>query len=131
MRAKGLLSALAGVACTALVIAGAALAAASTKITLNKGLDNPHGNIFSPSTRCLAGRKVIAFMQKGSTQNPKVDKKMDTTTSFMEGSHGAWDMGNPGFPQNKRYYVEATKKKGKTGKTQCKAAFSKTVKYIP
>lgn len=124
MRGKGLLYAFAGVACTALVIASAAwAAAASTQITLNKGLDNPHGNIFSSSKSCLGGRKVIAFMQKGSTQNPKLDQKMDTTTSFVEGNHGGWDMGNPGFPKRKRYYVEATKKKG------CKAGFSKTVKF--
>jgi hypothetical protein len=114
-----------GVICSALVIAGVAWAAAYTKITLNKGLDNPHGKIFSASKRCLGNRKVIAFMQKGATQNPKVDKKMDTTTSERIGTVGVWDMGNPGFPQHKRYYVEATFKTG------CKRAFSTTRTFIP
>ena len=114
------LSIVAGVICGALAIAGVALAAASTSITLAQGLDNPHGKILSTSKSCLGGRKVIAFMQKGSTQNPAVDQKMDTTTSERQGTVGIWDMGNPGFPKHKRYYVEATKKTG------CKAAFSKT-----
>lgn len=121
MRSKRLLSALAGVACTALVMAGVALAAAAaTKVTIN-GPDSVYGSIFSSRSGCLANRKVIAFQQKGSTQNPKVDKKMDTTTSFKEGSHGAWDMGNPGFPAHHKYYAEATKT------TSCKAGFSKSL----
>lgn len=117
------LSIVAGVICGALAIAGAAWAAASTSITLAQGLDNPHGKIFSTSKSCLGNRKVIAFMQKGSTQNPAVDTKMDTTTSARQGNSGIWDMGNPGFPKHKNYYVEATKKTG------CKAAFSKTQKF--
>lgn len=126
MKVRARLSIVAGVVCSALVVAGVAwAAAASTKITLNKGLDNPHGKIFSSRTSCLGGRKVIAFMQKGSTQNPKVDRKMDRTTSSRQGTIGVWDMGNPGFPQGKNYYVEATFKRG------CKEAFSKTHKFVP
>ena len=117
------ISIVAGVICSALVVASVAWAAASTTITLNPGLDNPHGKIFSSSKSCLGNRKVIAFMQKGSTQNPAVDTKMDTTTSERQGNVGIWDMGNPGFPKHKNYYVEATKKTG------CKAAFSKTQKF--
>lgn len=64
--------AFAGVACTALVIASAAWAAAvSTQIRLNKGLDNPHGNICSSSKRCLAGRNVIALMQRARRRIPR------------------------------------------------------------
>src|SRR5689334_8590811 len=125
MKARARLSMVAGVICSALVLAGVAWAAASTQITLNPGLDNPHGKIFSTSKSCLGSRKVIAFMQKGSTQNPAVDQKMDTTTSQRVGDHGTWDMGNPGFPQHKKYYVEAT------AKTGCKRAFSKTHTFIP
>ena len=125
MKVRARLSIVAGVICGALVIASAAWAAASTTITLNPGLDNPHGKIFSSSNSCLGNRKVIAFMQKGSTQNPAVDQKMDTTTSERVGDHGIWDMGNPGFPQHKKYYVEAT------AKTGCKRAFSKTHTFIP
>jgi hypothetical protein len=127
MKVRTRLSVAVGVICSALVIASAALAAASTQITLNKGLDNPHGKIFSSSKSCLGNRKVIVFMQKGSTQNPAVDQKMQTTTSSRSpgASFGTWDMGNPGFPQHKRYYAEATKKTG------CKAAFSQTHTFIP
>jgi hypothetical protein len=119
------LAAVAGVNCSVLVVTSVALAAASTQITLNKGLDNPHGKILSSSTSCLGGRKVIVFMQKGSTQKPQTDKKQGTTTSSRQGSVGIWDMGNPGFPQHKRYYAEATSKAG------CKAAFSKTRTFVP
>ena len=122
MKARLHVGVIAAAICSSLVIAGVAWAGASTKITLSKGLDNPHGKIFS-SSNCVSGRKVIAFQQKGSSQNPSVDKKMDTTTSSRQDNHGIWDMGNPGFPQGKRYYVEATKKAG------CKAAFSQTVKF--
>lgn len=122
MRPKGLLSAPAGVACTALLIAGAAwAAAAATRVTI-KGPDHVYGSIFSSSKSCLANRKVIVFKQKGSTQNPEVDTNENQTFSFKEGSHGGWDMGNPGFGHGK-FYAEATKTKG------CKAGFSKTVKF--
>ena len=86
MMLRARLSIVAGVICGALVIAGTAWAAASTRITLAQGLDNPHGKIFSTSKSCLGNRKVIAFMQKGSTQNPAVDQKMDTTTSTRQGT---------------------------------------------
>ncbi len=123
MKVRTRLAAIAGVICGALVIASVALAAAAaTRVTIN-GPDSVYGSIFSSNKNCLANRKVIAFQQKGSTQNPKVDKKMDTTTSFKEGSHGGWDMGNPGFPAHHNYYAEATKT------TSCKAGFSKTVKF--
>ena len=125
MSVRTRLAAVAGVICSALVVASVAWAAASTQITLHKGLDNPHGKILSSSTSCLGGRKVIAFMQKGSTQQPQTDPKQDTTTSSRQGSVGIWDMGNPGFPQHKKYYVEATKKTG------CKAAFSQTRTFVP
>jgi hypothetical protein len=123
MRAKALVSAFAGTICTALVIAGVAWASgASTTVTL-QGPDNIHGTIHSSSSRCLGGRTVVVYMQKGGTQNPKVDQKMDTTTSTKQGKKGLWDMGNPGFPKHKNYYAEAKKKTG------CKAGFSKTMKF--
>lgn len=123
MRLQTRLGAVAAVVCSALVMASVALAAAAaTKVTI-KGPDHVYGSIFSSRTSCLANRKVIAFRQKGSKQNPKVDTKMDTTTSFKEGSHGAWDMGNPGFPAHHKYYAEATKT------ANCKAGFSKTVLF--
>jgi hypothetical protein len=127
MKLRAPVAVVAGAICSALVIASAAWGAASTRITLNPGLDNPHGRIFSSSQTCLANRTVIAFMQKGSTQNPTVDRRMDTTKSSRSpgASFGQWDMGNPGFPKRKMYYVEAT------AKTGCDAAFSPTRTFIP
>ncbi len=121
MRVRTRLGAVLAVLCSALAMASAAwAAAAATKVTIN-GPDSVYGSIFSSRASCLANRKVIAFQQKGSTQNPKVDTKMDTTTSFKEGSHGGWDMGNPGFPAHHKYYAEATRT------TSCKAGFSKSL----
>ena len=123
MKARARLSIVVGIVCSGLVLASVAwAAAASTKITLNPGLDNPHGKIFSSSKSCLGNRKVIVFQQLGSTQKPLTDKKMDTTTSehFPGQTFGTWDMGNPGFPKHKNYYAEAV------AKTGCKRAFSAT-----
>jgi hypothetical protein len=123
MRAKMLFSAVVAVSCSVLVIASVAWAAgATTKVTLN-GPDSVFGTIHSPRTSCLGGRTVIVYMQKGGAQNPKVDQKMDSTTSSRQGKKGVWDMGNPGFPKHKIYYAMAKKKTG------CKAGFSKSVKF--
>jgi hypothetical protein len=119
---KARLCAVFGVVCSALVIASVAwAAAATTKVTI-KGPDHVYGKILSSRHRCLGGRTVKVFKQKGSTQRPRIDKKMDVTTSDRQGNHGVWDMGNPGFPHGK-YYAHVTRKPG------CKAASSKTVKF--
>jgi hypothetical protein len=123
MNARARLSIIAGIICSGLVVASVAWAAASTQITLAKGLDNPHGQILSSRKSCLGNRKVIAFMQLGATQNPQTDKKVDKTTSTRDGNIGTWDMGNPGFPKHKKYYVEATRT------SQCAAGFSKSQKF--
>lgn len=123
MRAKQLLVAVAGVACTALAVASVAWAAGATTTVTLVGPDHVYGTIQSSSKSCLGGRTVIVFMQLGSTRNPSSDQKMDTTTSTRQGNHGIWDMGNPGFPQHKRYYAEAKRKLG------CKAGFSNTITF--
>lgn len=122
MNLRARFSVLAGVICGALVIAGVAWAAgATTKITFHGSTSGTvYGKISSSSPSCIGGRKVIAFQQKGPTQNPKVDTKEDTTTSS---SNGTWGMGQPGFPAHHTYYVEATKTAG------CKAGFSKSLKF--
>lgn len=123
MRAQRVLMAIGAVACSALVIASVAWAAgAKTTITI-VGPDHVYGTIHSTKASCLGGRKVVVYMQIGSTQQPSVDQKMNTTTSERQGNHGAWDMGNPGFPMHKKYYAVAKRKTG------CKAGFSKTVKF--
>ena len=113
----------AGVVLSALAVASAAWAAGATTTVTLVGPDHVYGTIKSPSKSCLGSRKVIVFMQKGPSQNPSVDQKMDTTTSSRQGNEGVWDMGNPGFPPHKRYYAEAR------GKPGCKAGFSKTVTF--
>lgn len=116
------LSAVAAVVCGALVIASVALAAkAATTVTI-KGPDSVYGVIHSAKAKCLAGRKVKIYKQKGSTHKPSVDQLMDSTTSERQGSKGSWDIGNPGFPHGK-YYAEVT------STTSCQRAFSKTVKF--
>src|SRR5581483_858138 len=115
MMVRRLLVASAGVVLSALAVASAAWAAGATTTVTLVGPDHVYGTIKSPSKRCLGSRKVIVFMQKGPSQNPSVDQKMDTTTSSRQGNEGVWDMGNPGFPPHKRYYAEAR------GKPGCKA----------
>lgn len=123
MRARRLLPAAAGVACGALVIASVALAAgAKTSVTI-VGPDHVYGTIHSTKASCLSGRTVVVYMQKGASQDPSADQKMNTTTSSRQGNHGVWDMGNPGFPKHRHYYAEAKRKTG------CRAGFSKTVTF--
>jgi hypothetical protein len=122
MRAKALVSAVAGTICTALVIASVAWASgAATTVTI-KGPDHVFGTIKSSSKSCLGGRKVVVYKQTGSTQNPRVDQPMASDISSRVGNHGSWDVGNPGLGHGK-FYAAAKKKPG------CKAGFSKTVKF--
>lgn len=123
MRAKKLLVAVAGGVCSVLAIAGVAWAAGATTTVTLVGPDHVYGTIQSSSKTCLGGRKVVVYMQLGASRNPATDQKMDSTTSTRQGNHGVWDMGNPGFPQHKRYYAQAKRKTG------CKAGFSKTVLF--
>jgi len=122
MTIRGRISVLVAVGCSVLLIAGIALAAkAATTVTI-KGPDHVYGYIHSQKAKCLGGRTVRVYKQKGSTQKPSVDKVMDSTTSDRQGSRGNWDIGNPGFPSGK-YYAEVTKT------SSCQSAFSKTVKF--
>lgn len=110
--------------CAAFAMSGVATAAggkADTGVTI-QGPDNVHGKVLSELASCQYGRTVIVFKQSGKNQDPRNDTKMATTTSERQGSKGAWDLGNPGFP-NGRYYAKAK------GTDRCKAGFSKTVKF--
>ena len=109
-------------ACCALVITAAALAAQSATTVTIVGPDSVYGYVHSANVKCLGGRKVKIYKQKGSAQNPANDKLMDSTTSTREGKKGMWDIGNPGFPHG-RYYAEVT------STMSCKRAFSKTVTF--
>ena len=109
-------------ACCALVITAAALAGQSATTVTIVGPDSVYGYVHSANVKCLGGRKVKIYEQKGSAQNPAADKLMDSTKSEREGKKGKWDIGNPGFPHG-RYYAEVSSTK------LCKRAFSKTVAF--
>ncbi len=112
------LSVLAGIICSALAVASVAWAAgAKTTVTL-KGPDHVYGKVKSSKKSCLA-RKVFIFKQHGSSQDPKTDQRVYSTTSD---NTGRWDAGNPGLGHGK-FYAEAKKKTG------CKAGFSPTVHF--
>jgi hypothetical protein len=115
-------SAFLGLTCCALVITATALAGLATTTVTIVGPDSVYGYVHSASTKCLGGRKVKVYKQKGSMHNPSVDKLMASTMSEREGRKGRWDLGNPGFPHG-RYYAEVTRT------THCAGAFSKTVKF--
>ena len=109
-------------ACCALVITAAALAGQSATTVTIVGPDSVYGFIHSANVKCLGGRKVKIYKQKGSAQYPATDKLMASTTSDREGKKGRWDLGNPGFPHG-RYYAKVS------STTRCKSAFSKTVTF--
>jgi len=109
-------------ACCALVITAAALAGQSATTVTIVGPDSVYGLVHSANVKCLGGRKVKIYKQKGSAQNPSIDKLMDSTTSERQGKNGRWDIGNPGFPHG-RYYAAVS------STMRCKRAFSKTVTF--
>jgi hypothetical protein len=118
MRAKTIVSALAGTICTALVIAGVAWAAKATTTVKMFGPDQVYGSIHSPSKHCVGGRTVKIFKEKGSTPNPSVDTYTKNHTTSA--SDGSWDMGTLGL-RHGRYYALATKT------TACKRGISNVV----
>jgi hypothetical protein len=105
----------------ALVMAGSAFAGANTGVTIKGPEGDFHGKVLSERSRCEVGRKVIVFKQKGSRQDPSVDKKIGSDTSERHGDHGDWDIGNSGFKKGK-FYAKAKRSTG------CAAGRSETIK---
>ena len=105
----------------ALVMAGTAFAGANTGVTIKGPNGDFHGKVLSERSKCEVGRKVIVYKQKGSSQDPSVDKQIGSDTSEKDGDHGVWDIGNSGFKKGK-FYAKAKRSTG------CAAGFSKTIK---
>jgi hypothetical protein len=112
---------------TASVSAAVALAAtpASTSLTIKGPNGDFHGRIDSPKLgKCVDGRLVNVYKQKGSKQQPSTDQPIGADTAERHGDHGVWSIGNSGFKKG-RFYARAPKKNG------CKAGASKTIKIGP
>jgi hypothetical protein len=106
------------VAMTSLAGFAGARSAASTSLTIKYNGDGFQGKVKSSKSKCVKNRKVKVFKQKGSSQSPSTDKKIDTVTSDPDGH---WDTGNSGQAKG-RFYAYAPKKTG------CRAGSSKTIK---
>jgi hypothetical protein len=108
--------------CGALVFAGIALAhAARTKVTIQAQQGGFFGYVHtrnSAAQRCEAGRKVILFKQKGSSRDPRQDKKIGTDIAQPNGPDSQWSVNTN---KSGLFYAKAPRKPG------CKAGYSPTV----
>jgi hypothetical protein len=101
---------------------GAAAYAATTRAPTTLTIKGPngdfHGRIDSPKLqKCVEGRLVNVFKQKGSEQRPKTDQRIGADTAEVTGDHGVWSIGNSGFRKG-RFYARAPRtSRCKTGKT--------------
>jgi hypothetical protein len=107
--------------CVAVATGAAAYAAttpANTTLTIKGPNGDFHGRIDSPKLgKCVDGRLVNVFKQKGSEQSPKTDQQIGSDTAEVKGDHGVWSIGNSGFKKG-RFYARAPKtSRCKTGKT--------------
>lgn len=100
-------------------LAGAA-GRADTKVTIHGQNGDFQGRILSNRQRCLGGRKVVVYKQKGDQQNPFKDNKIGSDTSERSGDHGVWSIGNSGF-RNGDFYAHVTRTDA------CKGDFSRTI----
>src|SRR5919202_6388805 len=114
--------------CAAALVSAVAYAAttpAKTTLTIKGPNGDFHGRIDSPKlNKCVDGRLVNVYKQKGSEQHPKTDQQIGADTAEVNGDHGTWSIGNSGFKRG-RFYARAPKKPG------CKAGSSKTIKIGP
>lgn len=128
MRVGARISALAAVACSALVVAGVALAGAAkpvpTKVTIvppNSKTTTLHGKVYSTNSSCWV-RTVQVHQIQGPAQNPSKDRVIATTTSHAgRNGNGFWKLS--ANPHPGRYYARATKQPG------CKAGSSKLLHF--
>jgi hypothetical protein len=115
-------------ALAAVVISAAAYAAttpATTTLTIKGPNGDFHGRIDSPKLqKCVDGRLVNVFKQKGSEQRPKTDQRIGADTAEVKGDHGVWSIGNSGFKKG-RFYARAPKT------SRCKTGKSKTITIGP
>jgi hypothetical protein len=104
----------------AMVSLAGARARATTKVTIHGDNGDFQGRVISDRGRCLGGRTVIVYKQKGATQQPRDDKRIGTDTSERHGDHGDWALGNTGF-RNGDFYAKVR------ANDNCKGDFSRTI----
>jgi hypothetical protein len=110
------LVALAAVAVAIPTIAGAA--GAETKVTIKENAPGDfYGKVKSSKAKCVDGRKVVVYRQKGSEPEPRTDDKIATDTAD---SSGDWSVGNTGDKGGK-HYAKAPRRPG------CGADLSPTI----
>ena len=98
---------------------------ASTTLTIKGKNGDFHGRIESSRPhKCIDGRLVNVFKQKGSKQDPKTDQQIGSDTASLNGDHGTWSIGNSGFKSG-RFYARAPKTDA------CKTGKSKTIHVGP
>ena len=127
MRVGSRISAIAAVACSALAIAGVALAGAAkpvpTKVTIvppNSKTTTLHGKVYSTDKSCWT-RTIDVHQIQGPAQHPSKDRIVATTTSKAGHGNGFWKLS--ANPHPGRYYARATKKTG------CKPGSSKLIHF--
>ena len=130
MKVKRLVSAIAGVVCTGLVITSVAWALTETKVTIKaptSAKPTLHGTIFSKKMICWNHRTIRVHKQQGSSQHPSTDPVVATTTSFRADSHdfGAWKLSKAQEPHPGFYYAQAVKT------TACRMGLSRTIHLLP
>lgn len=129
MKVKRLVSAIAAVMCTGLVIASVAWALTETKVTIKaptSAKPTLHGTIFSRKMTCWNNRTIKVHKQQGSRQQP-TDPVVATTTSFRAGSHnfGAWTLSAAQEPHPGFDHAQAVKT------TACRLGLSRTIHLVP
>lgn len=128
MRTKLVLTVVALAVSGAMLLPGSAVGAAPTRaattVTIRAQNGDFSGTISSPHPkRCANNRTVNVYHQKGKVQNLKVDTKIGSDTSSLNGDRYEWETGNSGAP-NGKYYARAVQT------PLCKADSSKTVKSV-
>jgi hypothetical protein len=130
MKVKKLVSAIAGVVCTGLVVTSVAWALTETKVTIKaptSAKPTLHGTIFSKKMICWNNRTIKVRKQQGASQHPSTDPVVAKTTSFRADSHdfGAWKLSAAQEPHPGFYYAQAVKT------TACRMGLSRTIHLLP
>ncbi len=128
MRTKLVLTVVALAVSGSMLLPGSAIGAAPkravTTVTIRAQNGDFSGTISSPHPkRCANNRTVNVYHQKGKVQNLKVDTKIASDTSSLNGDRYEWETGNTGAP-NGKYYARAVQT------PLCKADSSQTVRSV-
>jgi hypothetical protein len=90
--------------CGAIALAGVALAATETKVTIHGGGGEYFGYVKSPKpNKCANGRKVKLFKQRGDRQHPRTDTFINSDIAQANGNGYQWNTGSTGVHHGKVY----------------------------